>query len=63
MKLSEKVVGETYATETGMLSFDGQFDPLALETIRLSLKDLGILDVMPPISALYVGSFVPVRLN
>jgi ABC-type nitrate/sulfonate/bicarbonate transport system substrate-binding protein len=63
MKLSEKVVDETYGTETGMLSFDGQFDPQALETIRASLKDLGILEVMPAISALYVGSFVPVRIN
>jgi hypothetical protein len=46
-----------------MLSFDGQFDPQALETIRASLKDLGILEVMPAISALYIGSFVPVRIN
>ena len=27
MKASEKIVDETYATEVGMMSFDGQFDP------------------------------------
>ena len=47
MKLSEKVTDETYGIETGMMSFDGQFDPQALEVIRLSLKDLQILDFLP----------------
>jgi len=63
MKLSEKVIDETYSIETGMMSYDGQFDPQALEVIRSSLKDLGILDVPPAISALYNGKFVPVRIN
>jgi hypothetical protein len=63
MKLSEKVIDETYGIETGMMSFDGQFDPQALEVIRLSLKDLGILEIMPATSALYNGKFVPVRIN
>jgi len=63
MKLSEKVIDETYSIETGMMSYDGQFDPQALEVIRSSLKDLGILDVLPATSALYNAKFVPVRIN
>jgi len=63
MKISEKVVGESYAAETGMMSFDGQFDPQALEIIRLSLKDLGVLPTLPATGALYNGTFVPVKLN
>ncbi|HMI97084.1 MAG TPA: ABC transporter substrate-binding protein [Micropepsaceae bacterium] len=63
MKVSEKIIDETYGIETGMMSFDGQFDPQALEVIRLSLRDLGILDVLPATSALYNGKFVPVRIN
>jgi ABC-type nitrate/sulfonate/bicarbonate transport system substrate-binding protein len=63
MRLSEKVIDETYPTELSMLSFDGQFDPKALEVIRASLKDLGILDTVPATAALYDGAFVPVALN
>jgi NitT/TauT family transport system substrate-binding protein len=63
MRLPEKVVGETYATELSMLSFDGAFDAKALEVIRASLKDLGILDAVPPAASLYDGRFVPVSLN
>jgi NitT/TauT family transport system substrate-binding protein len=63
MRVGEKIAGETYAIETGMMSFDGRFDPEALETIRHSLKDLQILDFLPETSKLYNASFVPVKLN
>lgn len=63
MRISEKVVNESYDDEIAILSADGQFDPKALEVIRSSLKDLGILDTMPVTAALYTGKFVPVKLN
>ena len=63
MRVGEKVTDETYTIETGMMSFDGRFDPEALEMIRHSLKDLQILDFLPETSKLYNGSFVPVKLN
>jgi ABC-type nitrate/sulfonate/bicarbonate transport system substrate-binding protein len=63
MRLPENVIDQTYAIEIGMMSFDGQFDPKALEVIRLSLKDLGISEVAPAISELYNGRFVPVRID
>ena len=63
LRVSEKIVTETYDIEIGMMSFDGQFDPKALETTRQSLKDLAILDFVPATTALYDGSFVPVKIN
>jgi ABC-type nitrate/sulfonate/bicarbonate transport system substrate-binding protein len=63
LRVSEKIVAQTYDIELGMMSFDGQFDPKALETTRQSLKDLAILDFVPATSALYNGTFVPVKIN
>jgi ABC-type nitrate/sulfonate/bicarbonate transport system substrate-binding protein len=63
MKLDSKIIDETYDTEIGMMSFDGRFDPLALETIRVSLKDLGILETVPAASALYTSGFAPVAIR
>ena len=63
MKLSEKVVDQSYGDEIGMMSFDGAFDPKALDVIRASLKDLGILDTVPVTTALYTGAFVPVKID
>jgi ABC-type nitrate/sulfonate/bicarbonate transport system substrate-binding protein len=63
LRVSEKIVTETYDIEVGMMSFDGQFDPKALEVTRQSLKDLAILDFVPATSALYNGTFVPVKIN
>ena len=63
LRVTEKIVAETYDIEIGMMSFDGQFDPKALETTRQSLKDLAILDFVPATTALYNGSFVPVKID
>ena len=52
MKLDAKVINETYPIEISGMNFDGSFDPAALEVIRSSLKDLGILDTAPPVSAM-----------
>jgi NitT/TauT family transport system substrate-binding protein len=60
MGLSEKVVDMVYDEEIRMLSFDGAFSPKALEVIRLSLKELGILDQVPAASDLYDPSLTPV---
>ena len=39
------------------------FDPAALDVIRTSLKDLGILNDVPPAAGLYSGNFVPVKVG
>jgi NitT/TauT family transport system substrate-binding protein len=61
MGLSEKVVDRVYDEEIKMLSFNGAFSPKALEVIRLSLKELGILERVPEAKDLYDGSFTPVK--
>ncbi len=63
MKLDPKVIDETYPIEISGMNFDGSFDPAALEVIRASLKDLGILDSVPPVSALLTSGFAPVKVN
>ena len=63
MRLSEKVIAEAYDIELGMMSFDGQFDMQALQSIRTSLKELGITEVEPNIDDMYVKGFVPVIVN
>jgi hypothetical protein len=40
---------------------DGVWDPEAIDVIRSSLKELGILPTVPDAKALYTDRFVPVR--
>jgi ABC-type nitrate/sulfonate/bicarbonate transport system substrate-binding protein len=61
MNVSEKVVDQVYEEEIKMLSYDGAFSPKALEVIRLSLKELGILERVPEAKELYDAGFAPVR--
>jgi ABC-type nitrate/sulfonate/bicarbonate transport system substrate-binding protein len=61
MGLSEKVVDMAYDEEIKMLSRDGSFSPKALEVIRVSLKELGILEQVPEAKDLYDASFTPVK--
>jgi NitT/TauT family transport system substrate-binding protein len=46
-----------------MLSSDGAFDPAAIELIRHSLVDLGIVETMPEAKSMYTDRFVPVKLD
>jgi len=45
-----------------MLPMDGAFNLKAIETIRYSLKDLGILDRIPEAKELFLPGFAPVSL-
>ncbi len=62
MNLDEKVVDAAYETEMGMMSFDGAFSPKAIETIRGSLKALGIVETEPAADAMFAPGFAPVKL-
>ncbi len=62
MAVSESVVKAAYDTEMGMMSYDGAFSPKAVETIRGSLKSLGIVDTEPAASAMFDPDFTPVKL-
>ncbi|HWK14210.1 MAG TPA: ABC transporter substrate-binding protein [Rhizobiaceae bacterium] len=58
--ISESAGDKTYDVEMRMLSDDGAFDPRAIELIRESFMDLGILDFVPEASEIYTDQFVPV---
>jgi len=61
MKISEGVIAKTYEAEMDMMSDDGVFDPKAIEVIRRSFTELGILDFTPKVEELYTTQFVPVK--
>jgi hypothetical protein len=57
----ESVVSKIYDTQIGSFSSDGAWDPAAIDVIRHSLKELGILDTVPEAKTLYNDKFVPVK--
>lgn len=60
MKVSEHIVAKVFDTEMGMMSTDGSFDPDAIDVLKKSFVELGILDYEPEISELYTDRFIPV---
>ena len=61
MNLPEKVVDAAYEDEIRMLSFDGAFSMKAIEVIRSSLKDLGIIETAPTAAQMWAPGFAPVK--
>jgi ABC-type nitrate/sulfonate/bicarbonate transport system substrate-binding protein len=57
----ESVAARIYDTQIGSFSSDGAWDPVAIDVIRNSLKDLGILDRVPDAKSIYNDQFVPVQ--
>jgi NitT/TauT family transport system substrate-binding protein len=58
----ESVVTRIYDAQVNGFSRDGAWDPAAIEVIRKSLKELGILDSLPDARTIYNDQFVPVKL-
>ena len=61
LDISAGVVAKIYDAQMGGFSADGAWDPKAIEVIRHSLKELGILPEVPDAKALYTDKFVPVK--
>jgi NitT/TauT family transport system substrate-binding protein len=57
------VVEKIYDAQMAGFSADGAWDPEAIDVIRSSLKELGILPTVPDAKALYNDKFVPVPLQ
>jgi len=57
----QSVVEKIYDAQMAGFSHDGAWDPEAIDVIRSSLKELGILPTIPDAKALYTDRFVPVR--
>jgi hypothetical protein len=61
VNVRESVVAKVYDTQIGSFSTDGAWDPAAIDAIRNSLKNLGILDNVPEAKTIYNDKFVPVK--
>jgi ABC-type nitrate/sulfonate/bicarbonate transport system substrate-binding protein len=57
----ESIVNRIYDAQVNGFSRDGAWDPVSIEVIRKSLKDLGILDSLPDARTIYNDKFVPVK--
>jgi NitT/TauT family transport system substrate-binding protein len=57
----ESVASRIYDTQIGSFSTDGAWDPVAIDVIRNSLKELGILETVPAAKTIYNDKFVPVK--
>jgi ABC-type nitrate/sulfonate/bicarbonate transport system substrate-binding protein len=61
LDVRRSVVEKIYDAQMDGFSLDGAWDPEAIDVIRSSLKELGILPAIPEAKALYTDKFVPVR--
>jgi NitT/TauT family transport system substrate-binding protein len=59
--LSEEAILRAWEIEFRGLSNRGEFDPVALDVLRHSFRELGILDFVPEAKDIYVGTFVPAK--
>jgi ABC-type nitrate/sulfonate/bicarbonate transport system substrate-binding protein len=62
VQVRESIAAKVYDAQMPYFSTDGAWDPVAIDVIRNSLKDLGILDFIPEAKAIYNDKFVPVNL-
>jgi ABC-type nitrate/sulfonate/bicarbonate transport system substrate-binding protein len=62
LEISDSAAAKAFDQDMRMMSDDGAFSPAAIEVIRRSLVELGILDKVPEAKSIYTDRFVPVRL-
>ena len=55
------VAAKIYDAQMAGFSPDGAWNPKAIDVIRHSLKELGILPTVPEAKAIYNDQFVPVK--
>ena len=61
MHMSNDVISKTYDDEIAMMSDDGAFDPQAIEVLKESFVETGMLATKPETSQLITTQFTPVR--
>jgi len=62
VQVRESIAAKVYDAQMANFSTDGAWDPVAIDVIRNSLKELGILDFIPEAKVIYNDKFVPVNL-
>jgi ABC-type nitrate/sulfonate/bicarbonate transport system substrate-binding protein len=58
----ERIVSKIYDGQIDGFSADGAWDPEAIDVLRKSLVDLGILSTVPDARSIYNDQFVPVKI-
>ncbi len=61
IEVRPSVMAKVYDSQIGSFSEDGAWDLAAIDVIRHSLNELGILNRVPERHELYIDKFVPVR--
>lgn len=61
IEVKPSVMGKVYDTQVSSFSDDGAWDMAAIDVIRRSLKELGILPRVPDANELRTDKFVPVK--
>ena len=61
MNMSSAVMTKTYDDEISMMSDDGAFDPQAIEVLKDTYVEMGMLDQKPATDQLLTTQFVPVK--
>lgn len=61
MHMSTAVMTKTYDDEISMMSDDGAFDPQAIEVLKDTYVEMGMLDKKPSTDQLLTTQFVPVK--
>jgi hypothetical protein len=59
--MSNAVMSKTYDDEIAMMSEDGAFDPQAIEVLKDTYVEMGMLPEKPATEQLLTTQFVPVR--
>jgi len=61
IEVKPSIAAKIYDAQISGFSPDGAWNPAAIDVIRHSLRELGILSVVPEAKAIYNDQFVPVR--
>src|SRR5262245_28947333 len=61
IEVKPAIAAKIYDAQIGGFSVDGTWSPVAIDVIRHSLKELGILGAVPEAKAIYNDQLVPVR--
>jgi ABC-type nitrate/sulfonate/bicarbonate transport system substrate-binding protein len=61
IEVKPAIAAKIYDAQIGGFSTDGAWSPVAIDVIRHSLKELGILNTVPDAKTIYNDQFVPVK--
>jgi hypothetical protein len=61
MHMSPAVISKTYDDEIAMMSQDGAFDPAAIDVLKDSYVEMGMLDKKPTTEQILTTQFTPVK--